>query len=555
MVFLSTLASGTLTGAALTLLAIALTAWTRRRFSARWHRLAYSLLMCFYALPLGLVIRSARLLLGRRVPEEIVPADAFPPPLTGLQLEHTTVQTSIWQEMQSRLPAVLLLVWLTGALLLLSFRLLQLRRFRAMLEATNSPVRDARVLVVWKRTCSQIGMRRIPHLRKNACIDTPMLTGLGRDATLILPESSMSGQGLDYVFRHELTHARHRDLYLKWAGMLLCCIHWFNPMPYLLGRRLSHWMELACDEDVVRQMSSAQRREYGLTILDVLGGVHSDYNGICAALCENKMHMKERLQAMLNSKQKNTRTKLASALVLVLVCVCGTVVSSASQTQSVSLPVSEAKGQVTEPLPQAADALDLQGQEALTNGYSSGTQARGEQPQPADMPDAQEQEAQLDELSGSSMEPDNAKLIAAQAALDKLGEGPSQFLWPAPGTSVATTYQGHTGRGIDFAPGGAGHDIIAAADGMVVKVVRGYTGYGHYAIIDHGGGYQTLYAHCQSIDVEIGEMVKAGDVIAAMGRTGWATGNHLHFELRYNKRYMDARDYIDPNNQPVDFPE
>lgn len=119
----------------------------------------------------------------------------------------------------------------------------------------------------------------------------------------------------------------------------------------------------------------------------------------------------------------------------------------------------------------------------------------------------------------------------------------SGFIWPTSG-GYATSYAGHTGNAIDIAPGGAGHPIYAARSGVVTKVVNGYTGYGHYVMIDHGDGFVTLYAHNSANYVSVGDYVSQGTVIASMGRTGWATGNHLHFEVRYNGRYMNPRDYV-----------
>jgi murein DD-endopeptidase MepM/ murein hydrolase activator NlpD len=85
-------------------------------------------------------------------------------------------------------------------------------------------------------------------------------------------------------------------------------------------------------------------------------------------------------------------------------------------------------------------------------------------------------------------------------------------------------------KGVDLsAPKGT--DIFAAMDGQVV--VSGQTkGYGKYVAIDHGNGVVTLYAHCNKNFVLAGEIVRRGQKIAEVGRTGNATGPHVHFELR-----------------------
>ncbi|PJZ51675.1 M23 family metallopeptidase [Leptospira adleri] len=95
----------------------------------------------------------------------------------------------------------------------------------------------------------------------------------------------------------------------------------------------------------------------------------------------------------------------------------------------------------------------------------------------------------------------------------------------------------HTGSGgyhsgVDFG-GAQGSPILASADGVVSFTgVNG--GYGNTVIIDHENGYKTMYAHCAKITIEQGTRVSAGTVIGAVGRTGSATGPHLHFEVFLN---------------------
>jgi murein DD-endopeptidase MepM/ murein hydrolase activator NlpD len=88
----------------------------------------------------------------------------------------------------------------------------------------------------------------------------------------------------------------------------------------------------------------------------------------------------------------------------------------------------------------------------------------------------------------------------------------------------------HTG--MDF---GVGYGVpILAADNGVVIHSGWYGGYGNTVILDHGGGFTTLYAHASSLSVQAGQTVKQGQIVSRVGSTGMSTGPHLHFEVRYH---------------------
>jgi LysM repeat protein len=93
----------------------------------------------------------------------------------------------------------------------------------------------------------------------------------------------------------------------------------------------------------------------------------------------------------------------------------------------------------------------------------------------------------------------------------------------------------HTG--LDLAAK-VGTPVVSSAEGEVIFTGRN-GGYGNSVIIQHKNGYKTVYAHCSQILVEVGETVKMGRVIAAVGRTGTATGAHLHFEVFLNGKLMN----------------
>jgi murein DD-endopeptidase MepM/ murein hydrolase activator NlpD len=107
------------------------------------------------------------------------------------------------------------------------------------------------------------------------------------------------------------------------------------------------------------------------------------------------------------------------------------------------------------------------------------------------------------------------------------------WIWPASGRITQRYLAWHKGIDIANKSGGA---ILAADSGRVV--VAGWldnAGYGNRVMVDHGNGYQTLYAHLSKISVKVGQSVKRGDVLGSMGSTGRSTGTHLHFEIRTSR--------------------
>lgn len=128
-----------------------------------------------------------------------------------------------------------------------------------------------------------------------------------------------------------------------------------------------------------------------------------------------------------------------------------------------------------------------------------------------------------------------------------------QFAWPFEQRYVITSgfvYRNspiwgsgelHTGLDIG-APYGT--TIRASAAGTVLVSEFNTGGYGNYVVIDHGGGYTTLYGHASQNLVQAGQKVVQGQAISRVGSTGWSTGPHLHFEIRINNTPVDPSPYV-----------
>jgi murein DD-endopeptidase MepM/ murein hydrolase activator NlpD len=104
------------------------------------------------------------------------------------------------------------------------------------------------------------------------------------------------------------------------------------------------------------------------------------------------------------------------------------------------------------------------------------------------------------------------------------------------------TYEFHAGMDID---GERGDQVIAPASGVVTEA--GWKGgYGNMIEVDHGNGLKTRYGHLSKIDVNVGDPITRGQVMAFVGSTGRSTGPHLHYELRLNDRPINPRRFLPP---------
>lgn len=491
--------SMTCTGSVLFLLMLAASPVTKKKFSSRWHCRSYCTVLVFLLLPVGafsVVLVEGMLTVLTKASATDFPAflEEIPAPLRQIvaapQMQADSLRGGMWAAIFSLLP----LVWLVGAVVFLLWKSLQLARFQRLLSQTNRPVKDIMTLTAFERIKKEKHISDNVRLFFNPCITTPMLMGLIH-TRLILPGIDFSNQELEMILCHELTHYRHRDLWIKSAAMLMCAIHWFNPCAYLFVNSLDRFLELSCDAEVVQNMDYEQRRMYGAAILSVLSRVSGRHAGLYTGLCENKRHMKRRLSTMLNEKRPTKKMGVLSALVLIAVFCTGITVSASTYTGEEA---------TTPPLPPTASA------------------ATTEDDQPVPLP---------------------------QDAQGEIGS----FLWPTEDGMMYVgfkDYPGHTGMDI-IVP--MNTPVYASAAGTVVKALETDAGYGNYIVIDHGGGYQTLYAHNNSIQVAEGDTVEQGQVIAAVGRSGTTTGCNLHFEVRKDSEVMNPEEYVNAQNLPMDF--
>ena len=137
---------------------------------------------------------------------------------------------------------------------------------------------------------------------------------------------------------------------------------------------------------------------------------------------------------------------------------------------------------------------------------------------------------------------------------------PGGFIWPVSTSKIITSPMGGrvspggigstNHRGVDIGGVGTTSAAMATKAGKVIlarTVVYGSyggSGYGNYVVVDHGGGYTTLYAHLTSVSVSVGQMVGQGDTVGITGSTGNSTGPHLHYAVMINGVNQNPLDYL-----------
>ena len=150
----------------------------------------------------------------------------------------------------------------------------------------------------------------------------------------------------------------------------------------------------------------------------------------------------------------------------------------------------------------------------------------------------------------------NRKMSSPAVTGSLVASADGKFMWPLPSPydkSYITSYFGgrvHPITGVYQKAHGAldigaaaNTPIYEAADGTVV-ISEWHDSYGNYVKIDHGEGWSTLYAHQTKRNVTVGQTIRQGEVLGFVGTTGSSTGNHLHFEVRYNNERLDPLQFF-----------
>jgi beta-lactamase regulating signal transducer with metallopeptidase domain len=223
--------------------------------------------------------------------------------------------------------SVLLLVWLVVAIALFVRKITIYQSFARYIKAGRTEVDDIKELERFGKIVEQEKIRVPVGLYTNSLISSPLLMGFFRPY-IVLPTLEINDTDFKNIIVHEITHLKRGDMFYKWFVQLVICLHWFNPLVYLMGREINNACEFSCDEAVAKNLNTDQITAYGNTLLNSLGRGSYKSSVSAVTLNENKKILMGRL-ASLKKIKKNSLARRGVEFVLCIVVFAGAVACGA----------------------------------------------------------------------------------------------------------------------------------------------------------------------------------------------------------------------------------
>lgn len=342
--FLTGLLELTLTTGVLIILLLLLTPVLEKRFPPRWRYWAWLVLALRLAIPFNLSLPEPLIILPSPVLAEQagpssadmlqelepeLPAESVQPLPAGTAngvyagnyqtpFVHSSQVVMVnggqvtvnWLRQAIQWPNVLFALWAAGGLTALGWHLFQHRSFLRLCRRWKRPASPAEQAEADRRA-EALGIGRHPALYRCAAVSTPMLTGL-LHPVILLP-LGLKGEALSVALDHELRHAQRHDLWYKALLLWVRCLHWFNPLAWLMCRRAEGDLEQCCDHDLLRNRSLADRRAYGALLLDQMTAGQKGGTRLTTGFSGSRREVLARFKALLDtSVKKNGRAALAA---------------------------------------------------------------------------------------------------------------------------------------------------------------------------------------------------------------------------------------------------
>ena len=212
---------------------------------------------------------------------------------------------------------ILLTLWLAGVIACVLWQGIGYYRLIRSLKGKSRSVERADLHTILQEQCTDLVIDREIPLRVSSAADCPMLAGFIHP-TLYLPDEHIPRTDAVFIFRHELTHYKHGDLWLKLLLLAARCLHWFNPLVHLIARFAQEDIEAACDDAVVRGHDGAYRRAYGETILRSAIAQEQKRKALVSCFGDDKKTLMRRFEGLFDKSVKKRGVALVVMIALLV---------------------------------------------------------------------------------------------------------------------------------------------------------------------------------------------------------------------------------------------
>ncbi len=219
-------------------------------------------------------------------------------------------------------------IWLAGVMIALSIKLCKYFNFINYVKKNSTPCTDKYIAGVTRELSEMLKISKPPMIYESDAVSTAVTVGLFRPI-IILSREERAVSELKLTLHHEYVHIIRKDLWYKWIYQILLCIHWFNPLLYLIDKKINIDCELSCDEAVLNYLSEEGMKIYGNLLLNCAQkNVAYTTSEFSTTFMSEKNNLKKRLKGIIDYK-KQTVLKICISMCL-LICMlflgaCGSV--------------------------------------------------------------------------------------------------------------------------------------------------------------------------------------------------------------------------------------
>ena len=519
-------------GSALTLFLTIIKPITRRFFSRRWNYYVWLVVLIAMMIPFRFILTEPV--------QQSEPYTMYSPIQEFAQygetevIEDTTETTpgifeklKLFAESQLNTAATM---WIFGACLLFLSKLMIYSVFLIRLRK-NSDVISCPEL---KRFTDKKIITRVSDR-----FSSPLMVGIFRP-TLLLPGTTMTDEQLDNVLSHEMTHFRRKDILYKWFVCFVKCVHWFNPVIYYVSRQVSIECEISCDAEVTKDMSEEQQTRYIDTIITLLASGNKKPKAITTGMVSDKKTLQRRFTLIMN-KIKISKKAMIISIVLVLAVAGSAVFASGVLNGKL---VDEPEDEIIQSM---LDDPKLEKVETDTGKIiydKDSGDVLSVVSEPKLVPDKQSVKNSQPKVEVNAEITEHEDVVLKKIEFDADVENnpvDGQVTMTFGNREHPITKEVKEHNGIDIkAPEGT--DVVSSITGTVTDV--GFDSEkGNYVVVENGN-IKTLYAQLATTNVKKGDEITAKQSIGTVGKTGKATGAHLHYEVIVDGEYVDPEAYI-----------